>query len=191
MKRQGGDPVGKGSGLGLSMVYGFAKQSGGHVSIYSEAGKGTTINLYLPRYTGDADAAEDHLVQEQVPPERSSLVLVVEDDDRLRRLTLARLGELGYRTLEAADGPSALELLDQHPSVDMVFSDLVMPGGLSGYDVCDEARKRRPDLKVLLTSGYAEETIEPEKLSSARISLLRKPYRLAALAEALDQTLNG
>ncbi len=183
--------TGKGTGLGLSMVYGFAKQSGGHVSIYSEVGKGTTINLYLPRHAEDAAAADKHTAFSPRPAAKSDLILVVEDDDRVRKLTLARLAELGYRTLEAADGPSALEVLDRNPDVDLVFSDLVMPGGLSGYDLCNEVQKRRPDVKVLLTSGYAEESVEPEKLASAGISLLRKPYRLSALAEAIDGALNG
>lgn len=181
--------TGKGTGLGLSMVYGFAKQSGGHVSIYSEIEKGTTINLYLPRHTEDTTVTGEDAAPSLQPATKQNLVLVVEDDDRVRKLTLARLSELGYRTVEAADGPSALEVLGRTPGVDLVFSDLVMPGGLSGYDLCSEVRKRHPDVRVLLTSGYAEESIDPEKLASAGISLLRKPYRLSALAEAIETAL--
>ncbi len=183
--------VGRGTGLGLPMVYGFAKQSGGHLTIYSEFGKGTTINLYLPRYkqSGTATAA----AADKTAPALASgeLVLVVEDDARVRRLTLTRLRELGYRVLESANGREALAVFAENPAIDLVFSDLVMPGGMSGYDLLAELRKQQPRLKVLLTSGYAEELAHAERLQAQGVRVLRKPYRIADLANAIRKALNG
>ncbi|MDH3579862.1 MAG: ATP-binding protein, partial [Hyphomicrobiales bacterium] len=181
---------GRGTGLGLSMVYGFAKQSGGHVSIYSEVGKGSCINLYLPRHH-EADSPPKRERKESTSGSATGeLILAVEDDSRVRRLTLTRLKELGYRVLEAASGPEALGLLTENASVDLVFSDLVMPGGMSGYELCEEARKRRPDIRCLLTSGYAEELVNADKLSQEQLKVLRKPYRQAGLAQAVRNALD-
>ena len=180
---------GRGTGLGLSMVYGFAKQSNGHVTIYSEVGTGTTVNLYLPR-AGEADGVPR---SERTPAFDSALagelILVVEDDDRLRRLTLTRLKELGYDVLEAANGADALTILESNRSVDLVFTDLVMPGGMSGYDLCEEVRKRGYVTKLLLTSGYAEELTHADKLGSEDLGILRKPYRQADLAKSIRESL--
>ena len=182
--------VGRGTGLGLSMVYGFAKQSGGHLTIYSEVGKGTTINLYLPRHK-EAEAVAKVPMDKLAPRlPTGELVLVVEDDDRVRRLTLLRLKELGYRVLELANGPEALEVFAGDPAIDLVFSDLVMPGGMSGYDLCDQLRKERPQLRILLTSGYAEELAHADRLSAQRVRVLRKPYRMADLAESIRRVLS-
>ncbi len=183
--------TGKGTGLGLSMVYGFAQQSNGHISIYSEVGTGTTVNLYLPRHVGDGDVERPLTSEEPVEHAEEELILVVEDDDRLRKLTLTRLAELGYRTLEAANGAEALAVLDDNSEIDLVFSDLVMPGGMSGYELCALVRDRYPHMKVLLTSGYAEEAVQPERLVEAEVKLLRKPYRLPALADAVRSTLQS
>ncbi|MCD7060756.1 PAS domain S-box protein [Pelagibacterium xiamenense] len=178
---------GKGTGLGLSMIYGFAKQSGGHATIYSEPEKGTTVNLYLPRYReqGEAVAAGEH---PEATRGHGELVLAVEDDDRVRRLTVTRLKELGYTVLDAGSGPEALEILAANPGVDLLFSDLVMPG-MSGYDLCTEARARYPGVRALLTSGYAEELTRPDALAQAQLKVLRKPYRMADLADAIASAL--
>jgi CheY-like chemotaxis protein len=174
---------GHGTGLGLSMVYGFAKQSGGHVTIYSEVDRGTTINIYLPRTGGGARA--DEIEPESVPGAgRNKIVLVVEDDDGVRTLTLTRLQTLGYEIHEAADGASAIKLLEGGLKIDLLFSDLVMPGGLSGYDVARKAKEVDPAIRVLLASGYAEDLVRAENLGD--LKLLRKPYRLADLRKALE-----
>ena len=182
---------GRGTGLGLAMVYGFVKQSGGHVTIYSEVGLGTTINLHLPR----ADAASDAAVSSAVntdpdpDPEARETVLVVEDDERVRQLTIRRLKMIGYQVIEASDGPSALEILERGDEIDLVFTDLVMPGGLSGREVAIRARQLRPGIKVLLTSGYAEELVRGDDLQREQLKVLRKPYQQADLAAALRDVL--
>lgn len=183
---------GRGTGLGLSMVFGFASQSGGTVTVYSEVAKGTTVNLYLPK-SAEPEAAHGapESTLEGEFPSRGETVLVVEDDDRVRRLTVTRLRDLGYATLEAETARRALEMLDGGATVDLLFSDLVMPGGMSGHELCDEVRTRHPAVKRMLTSGYAEELVHGDKLASEGVTLLRKPYRLAALAEAVREVLDG
>jgi PAS domain S-box-containing protein len=180
---------GRGTGLGLAMVYGFVRQSGGHVTIYSEVGRGTTINLYLPRVRGAAAAqlAGGTMSDADSPPRET--VLVVEDDERVRRLTARRLKMIGYEVIEAIDGPRALEVLNSGDKVDLVFTDLVMPGGLSGREVATQARTIRPGVKVLLTSGYSEELVHGDDLQRERLRVLRKPYRQADLAFALREVL--
>ncbi len=183
--------VGRGTGLGLSMVYGFAKQSGGHVTIYSEVDIGTTINLYLPSHQ-EASAPSDHKKAEVDEPKgNGEHILVVEDNDSVRRLTLARLRGLGYGVLDAADGAQAVRVLETHSEIDLVFTDLVMPGGISGYDLCKQVRKRWPHIKVLLTSGYAEELTHGDKLEAEDVRLLRKPYRQAVLAQTIREVLDN
>jgi PAS domain S-box-containing protein len=180
---------GRGTGLGLAMVYGFVKQSGGHLTIYSAPGLGTTINLYLPR--SDAPQAEQTLgpgVANHDLPVRET-VLVVEDDRRVRQLTIKRLKLIGYRVLEASDGPAALEILKRGDDVDLVFTDLIMPGGLSGREVAIRARQLKPGVKVLLTSGYAEELVHGDDLQREQLRVLRKPYQQADLAAALRAVL--
>jgi PAS domain S-box-containing protein len=178
---------GHGTGLGLSMVYGFAKQSGGHVTISSEVDRGTTINIYLPRAGRGAPAGEAPSEPETVP-RANKVVLVVEDDDAVRNLTVTRLKTLGYEIHEAPDGTAAVALLESGLKIDLLFSDLVMPGGLSGYDVATRARKIDPSIRVLLTSGYAEDLVRFQNLGD--LKLLRKPYRLADLRKALETALS-
>lgn len=182
---------GRGTGLGLSMVYGFAKQSNGHVTIHSAPGTGTTVNLYLPRNDAATKIAEPVPAKAFDKTLKGELILVVEDDDRVRQLTLTRLKELGYEVLEAANGPEALTILEGARSVDLVFTDLVMPGGMSGYDLCEQIRKRDYNVKLLLTSGYAEESTRPDKLKWEHLSILSKPYRQADLARRIKQALAG
>jgi len=175
---------GRGTGLGLAMVYGFVKQSGGNVTIYSEMGLGTTINLYLPRADAPPTQAARSGLSDYDPDARET-ILVVEDDDRVRRLTVRRLKMMGYTVVEASDGPKALEVLERGEPVDLVFTDLIMPGGLSGREVALRARQMRPSIKVLLTSGYAEELVHGDDLKRERLAVLRKPYQQSDLASAL------
>ncbi|MGE3875885.1 MAG: PAS domain S-box protein [Parvibaculaceae bacterium] len=175
---------GHGTGLGLSMVYGFAKQSGGHVTIYSEMNHGTTINIYLPRASGSTTDAETAAAEDRLSADRSETILVVEDDDGVRNLTVTRLVTLGFKIHESPDGASAIKLLESGLRVDLLFSDLVMPGGMTGYDVARRAKEIDPKIRILLTSGYAEDLLRADDLGS--LKLLRKPYRLADLRKALD-----
>ena len=175
---------GHGTGLGLSMVYGFAKQSGGHVTIYSETDQGTTINIYLPRASGSVSDVEITAADAGPEGRRSETILVVEDDDAVRNLTVTRLNTLGFKIHESPDGAGAIKLLESGLKVDLLFSDLVMPGGLSGYDVARRAKEIDPKIRILLTSGYAEDLLRAENLGS--LKLLRKPYRLADLRKALE-----
>ncbi len=178
-----------GTGLGLPMVYGFANQSGGHVTIYSEAGKGTTVNIYLPRSLEGDEPAHQPASMTDEHAGQGECILVVEDDDRVRLLTVRRLNDLGYSVLEAADGPQALAIIDDNPSIDLMFSDLVMPGGLSGYQLCLRVRQQHPEIKALLTSGYAEELVRGEMNAEDHIRILRKPYRTAELAKTIRDAL--
>ena len=180
--------VGKGTGLGLSQVYGFAKQSGGAASIESKVGQGTTVRIYIPRANGQAaaGAAADDGIGETSPV--SAKILVVEDDPDVREMVVGILSDLGYRTLVATNGPEALAILDRDRSVDLLFTDIVMPAGMSGTELARRASRLRPDLKVLLSSGY---TREPNQLRSARFEFpfIAKPYRPTALGKKLEEVL--
>jgi signal transduction histidine kinase/ActR/RegA family two-component response regulator len=177
---------GRGTGLGLAMVYGFVKQMRGHVSIYSEVGQGTTVNLYLPR--AGAARVERPASQGVAGPEPRSrrVILVVEDDERVRQLTATRLKMIGHDVIEARDGSEALNLLQSGAHVDLVFTDMIMPGGLSGRDVAHKARDLQPGIKVLLTTGYAEDLTRGDDLERESLKVLRKPYRQSELALALQ-----
>jgi len=181
---------GRGTGLGLSMVYGFAKQSGGHVRIESEPGQGTTVRLFLPRTRDPAEAVHD------VPLETERLgggetILVVEDDDAVRKVAVLLLRELGYRVLEAANAREALAVVERGDPLDLLFTDVVMSGGMSGTDLARAACERRPGLKVLLTSGFAEQAEPRESHPGFRHGLLRKPYLRRDLARKIRDVLNG
>ena len=184
-------PIGQGTGLGLSMVYGFVKQSGGHVKLYSEPGEGTTAKIYLPRQAGPAlDEEQD---QENLAPEGTSgeTILVVEDDDDVRAYSVDVLRELGYRVLEAHDGPSALRLLErQEGRVDLLFSDVVLPGGMTGAVVAEHARELRPELKVLFTTGYARNAIVHQGRLDPGVELITKPFSYADLAARIRDMLD-
>jgi len=181
---------GRGTGLGLAMVYGFVKQSGGHVSIYSEPGHGTTMNLYFPRSgaTAQDPAGAAQKTANATGPVRET-ILVVEDDSRVRQLSIKRLQLLGYEVVEASDGPTAIEILKRGDPIDLLFTDLIMPGGLSGQDVAIEARKIKPGIKVLLTSGFAEELVRGDDPQRQNLKVLRKPYQQADLVTALREVL--
>jgi PAS domain S-box-containing protein len=177
---------GRGTGLGLSTIYGFAEQSGGHVAIQSEAGKGTTINLYLPH--AEETCERQSKAAEPVPlSENSEVVLVVEDNAEVREVTMQRVEGLGYVALEAENGAAALRMLEAGEDVQVVLSDIVMPGGVSGYDLVRWIRANAPAIKVLLTTGYAAEETQP---GAAEVASLRKPYKRADLAVALRDALD-
>jgi signal transduction histidine kinase len=180
---------GQGTGLGLSTVYGFAKQSGGHVKIYSEPGLGTTVRLYLRR-AGVAGATTAAPAAEETVPGGRELVLVVEDDPDVRALAVSLVSGLGYRVLEAADGPSALALLKRHADIDLLFTDMVMPGGLSGGDLARAARALNPRLATVFTSGYTEAAIFRAGEVEPGLELLSKPYRRQGLAHAIRTALD-
>ena len=175
--------VGKGTGLGLSQVYGFVRQSAGHVKIYSEVGEGTTVKIYLPRHRGESDSvkAGDGAL-DPVRAIGTETILVVEDDDALRAYTTESLRELGYRVLEAAGGAAALEILKEDNNVDLLFTDVVMPGGINGRELADEAVRRRPGLKVLFTTGYTRNAIVHHGRLDPGIHLIGKPFSFQELA---------
>jgi PAS domain S-box-containing protein len=178
--------VGKGSGLGLSQVYGFITQSGGHVRIDSEIGEGTTVKLYLPRLMTKDDISHAPLAHDVPMGSPDRLILVVEDDDAVREHVVSMLGELGYSVLEAADGAGALRMLDANPAVQLLFTDVGLPGEMSGRDVANAARVARPTLLVLFTTGYARHAIVHQGRETG-VDLLPKPFTYAALANKLHQ----
>ena len=184
-------PVGKGTGLGLSQVYGFVKQSGGHAKIYSEVRQGTTVKIYLPRLLTDPVVAETP--ESTLPAEGSTeeTILVVEDDDDVRANSVEGLREIGYRVIEAHDGPSALRLLERQMRVDLLFSDVVLPGGLTGAQVSAQARAIRPGLKVLFTTGYARNAIIHHGRLDKGVRLITKPFSLNDLAAKVRDVLDA
>jgi CheY-like chemotaxis protein len=185
----------KGTGLGLSMVYGFVKQSNGHIKIESEVSRGTTVVMHFPRSSVpfEAEAGAERSVGTEERAGADALVLVVEDEEGMRNVAVRLLTELGYRTLEAENGPIALALLEEHREIDLLFSDVIMPGGMNGYELAREARRRRPDLRILLTSGFAAEAQAegPARAAAdaAAFDLLDKPFRKRELARRIRQVL--
>ncbi|MDR6897317.1 signal transduction histidine kinase/CheY-like chemotaxis protein [Bosea sp. BE271] len=178
-------PAGKGTGLGLSMVFGFVKQSGGHVKIYSEPGHGTTVKLYLPR----SAKAEEAIVEAETGPVvgGSETVLVVEDDEAVRETVVATLGELGYRVLKASDAHSACVVIESGVEIDLLFTDVVMPGPMRSTELARRAKERLPQVSVLFTSGYTENSIVHGGRLDEGVNLLSKPYSRDALARKLRQ----
>jgi signal transduction histidine kinase len=171
--------VGKGTGLGLSQVYGFVKQSGGHVRIYSEPGQGTSVKIYLPRLVGKAADAEPIDLDQSDPVQGNAnggTVLVVEDEAGVREHSVETLREAGYRVLAAENGEAALRVIDGEPSLDLLFTDVGLPGGMTGRQLADEARRRRPGLKVLFTTGYARNAIVHDGRLDAGVELITKPF---------------
>jgi CheY-like chemotaxis protein len=183
--------TGKGTGLGLSQVYGFVRQSGGHVRMYSEVGQGTTAKLYLPRFHGEV--AE---VTPAAPRLDSALlrgtetVLLVEDDDGVRAYSSGVLRELGYSVIEASDAASALAALSEPTQIDLLFTDVVLPGGLHGHELADEVRKRQPSVRVLFTSGYTRNAIVHDGRLDPGVQLITKPFTYDDLAERVRRVLD-
>ena len=181
---------GKGSGLGLAMVYGFVKQSGGHVKIYSEPGIGTTVKLFLPKI---ANADEVEQAAETTPaaqPTGRETILVVEDEEDVRELVCRVLGSLGYRILQAGEGRSALSLVEQEPGIDLLFTDVVLPGGMNGPEIARRAQQQRPGLKVLYTSGYTGNAIQQLEALPGEVRMISKPYAIEELAQMVRGTLD-
>jgi PAS domain S-box-containing protein len=185
-------PPGVGTGLGLSQVYGFVKQSGGHVKIYSEPGLGSTIKMYLPRFHGTGDSALPTREDDQAVPHApgQETVLVVEDDDDVRESTIESLRALGYRTLSAADGPAALRTIARHREIKLLFTDVVLPGGMTGAQVAAEARLQLPGVRVLFTTGYARNAIVHHGRLDPGVHLLGKPFTLDELANKVREVLD-
>jgi PAS domain S-box-containing protein len=183
-------PTGAGTGLGLSMVYGFVKQSGGNIQIYSELGQGTSVRIFLPLAESVQMSGELGLGAAEMGamPRGSETILVVEDDARVRRVTTARLRSLGYEVIEADNGAAAFLLLAAHPKIAMIFTDVVMPGGMNGDELAEAALTAKPDLKVLFTSGYAEPEVARQGLRVG--AWLKKPYTAAELAEKVREILS-
>ncbi|HEX5998770.1 MAG TPA: chemotaxis protein CheB [Hyphomicrobiaceae bacterium] len=180
---------GKGTGLGLATIYGFAKQSDGHATIESEVGKGTTVALYLPRHSEPQTGARPKAPEkEDAGKQANEMVLVVEDNPGVRNLTVRRLGMLGYKVLVAESGPAAVAVLEKGAKVDLVFSDVVMAGGMSGVDLARWVMAHRPGTRILLTSGFAE-IANDGAAAGLDIKLLRKPYKQADLARAIRDAL--
>jgi CheY-like chemotaxis protein len=182
--------TGRGTGLGLSQVYGFAKQSSGHIKIYSEPGKGTTAKLYLPRLQGEpaqAPAIATPPVQGDVP---AATVLVVEDDEDVRKFTVEVLSSLGYRILAARDANAALQALESVP-VDLLFTDVGLPDGLNGRELADEAQRRKPGLRVLFTTGYTRNAIIHHGRLDPGVDLLPKPFTQSNLTDKIRQALRA
>ncbi|WFU43945.1 PAS domain S-box protein [Bradyrhizobium sp. CB82] len=180
--------VGKGTGLGLSMVFGFVKQSGGHVKIYSEEGHGTSVKIYLPRSTGVQETPLEAM--RNAPVEGGDeKILIVEDDALVRQYVVTQIRSLGYDALEAANAAEALTLIDSNADIDLLFTDVIMPGAMNGRQLADEAAKRRPALRTLFTSGYTENAIVHHGRLDSGVLLLAKPYRKSELARMLRTAL--
>jgi PAS domain S-box-containing protein len=175
-------PVGKGTGLGLSMIYGFARQSNGQVRIYSEIGAGTTVKIYLPRHRGPAEAEEKEEPVALPRAEAGETVLVVDDEPTVRMLVGDTLSELGYKGIEAADAGSGLKVLESDVKIDLLITDVGLPGGMNGKELADRARKHRPDLKVLFITGYAENAAVSNGHLDPGMHVLSKPFPMDKLA---------
>jgi CheY-like chemotaxis protein len=180
--------VGKGSGLGLSMVYGFVKQSNGHIKIYSEEGHGTTVKLYLPQATNvaDASAAETGVREFERGDET---ILIVEDDALVRDYVVTQISRFGYDTLAASNAAEALTIINGPEHIDLLFTDVIIPGGMNGRQLAIEAKKQRPGLRILYTSGYTENAIVHHGRLDAGVLLLPKPYVSSDLAQMIRTAL--
>jgi signal transduction histidine kinase len=184
-------PTGQGTGLGLSMVYGFVKQSKGHIKIYSEEGHGTSVKLYLPAAATDQEDGRVATDQSELPGAKpGEVVLVVEDDPLVLRLAVQLLTRLGYQTLEAHDGPEAIAMLERAGRIDLLFTDVVLPKGMNGTALAREAQRQKPNLKVLYMSGYTANAIIHHGVLDKGVHLLTKPFRKVELARKVRQVLD-
>ncbi len=183
-------PIGMGTGLGLSMIYGFAKQSGGQVRIYSEVGQGTRVCIYLPRHLGEADSSEDVPELADAPrAEQGETVLVVDDEPTVRMLVAEVLEDLGYIAIEAADGAAGLKVLQSDARLDLLVTDVGLPGGMNGRQLADAARVGRPDLKVLFITGYAENAVLSHGHLDPGMHVLTKPFAMEVLASRIKDLI--
>jgi hypothetical protein len=177
-------PIGKGTGLGLSMIYGFARQSNGHAAMDSRLGQGTSVRLYLPRHHGDIPAERASTVKAAKHASTGETVLVVEDEPVVRGVILEMLGEQGYRVLEAADGPSGLRILRTKRRVDLLVTDVGLPG-MNGRQLADQARETRPGLKILFITGYAESVALSDGFLGHGMEMITKPFELDHLSRRI------
>ena len=185
-------PMGEGTGLGLSMIYGFAHQSGGQVRIYSEVGDGTTVCVYLPRQHGSADADDAAPEQNALPGlKKNARVLVVDDEPTVRLLVTDVVEDLGYTALEAENGPDGLKILASNERIDLLVTDVGLPGGMNGRQMADAARVKRPDLKVLFITGYAENAVVRNGHLEAGMAVLTKPFAMDAIANRIRSLVEG
>ena len=181
-------PLGEGTGLGLSMIYGFARQSGGQVRIYSELGQGTTMCIYLPRHTEDAEPEEEDIFSPPAEPAgEGEVVLVIDDEPTIRMLIAEVLAESGYAVIEAPDGPAGLRVLESNARIDLLITDVGLPGGMNGRQVADAARQTRPDLKVLFITGYAENAAIGGSRLGKNMYVLTKPFQMEVLAARIRE----
>ena len=183
-------PIGQGTGLGLSMIYGFARQSNGHVTIDSKIGQGTTVRLYLPRHRGDIDASQASAARTAEHAATGETVLVIEDEPVVRGVVLEMLAEQGYRTLEAVDGPSGLKILRSDQRVDLLVTDVGLPG-MNGRQVADQARESRSDLKILFITGYAESVAMADGFLQPGMEMITKPFDLDHLAQRIRAMISS
>lgn len=185
-------PLGEGTGLGLSMIYGFARQSGGQVSVSSEVGQGTTMCLYLPRHAEDALIEEEPLVSPLLEPTgEGEVVLVIDDEPTIRMLIAEVLAEAGYAVIEAADGPAGLKVLESNARIDLLITDVGLPGGMNGRQVADAARVSRPDLKVLFITGYAENAVIGSERMETGMYVLTKPFQIDVLDARIREIIKA
>jgi CheY-like chemotaxis protein len=179
-------PIGQGTGLGLSMIYGFARQSGGQVRLHSEVGQGTQVNLYLPRFLGEHQNQRSEPATGSTPrAEPGQTVLVVDDEANVRMLVVEVLRELGYQVVEAADGAEGMEALHTNREIDLLVTDVGLPGGMNGRQLADAARERLPGLKVLFITGYAEYAVARDGRLEPGMQVLIKPFRMDAFASTI------
>ncbi|MEX2367388.1 MAG: response regulator, partial [Pseudohongiellaceae bacterium] len=181
--------IGKGSGLGLSMVFGFTKQTRGHIKLYSEPDEGTAVKLYFPRSEASL-ATDDTLATSSYVQHGNEYILVAEDDDLVREHITDQLISLGYRVTSVNSGPDALAELHKHPDIDLLLTDIIMPGGLNGRELAEQALSKHPSLKVLYTSGYTENAIVHHGRLDPGVELLSKPYRRGELALKVRKVLD-
>jgi len=184
-------PLGQGTGLGLSMIHGFVRQSGGQVRIYSELGEGTTMCLYLPRFVGELDEVETPEVDHGGDAGHGETVLVIDDEEAIRMLVADVLDEAGYRVLEAGDGPAGLKILQSDARIDLLITDVGLPGGMNGRQIADAARIGRPELKVLFITGYAENAAVGHGHLDAGMQVITKPFAMTALGARVREIIEG
>ena len=183
-------PIGEGTGLGLSMIYGFAKQSGGQVRIHSHLGEGTTVSIYLPRHRGKAETDETLPDVPLLPGARAGeTVLIVDDEPTVRMLVTDVLSELGYTPIEAADGAAGLKVLQSDVRIDLLITDVGLPGGMNGRQMADAARVNRPHLRVLFITGFAENALLTSGQLEPGMSVLTKPFAVDALAARVRELI--
>ena len=185
--------VGKGTGLGLSQVFGFVKQSGGHVKIYSEPGQGTAVKLYFPRYLGEdltLKKLEDSILSCTTPGgSAAEVLLVVEDEEKVRRMVVEALRDLGYTVVHATDGAEGLRVLEKIQGLTLLLTDVVMPD-MNGRELADRVKKHRPDIKVLFTTGYTKNAVIHDGKLDANVSFLAKPFSISQLAVKVRKVID-